>query len=189
MFDILTYGEPALRVKAKPVRRVDKEIKRLLDEMLETMEDGDGLGLAAAQVGVPLRLLVCKVQDVSYVLVNPRISWRARDTEWGVEGCLSLPDLRGMVERAVAVTVSAVDGEGKKQTIRAEGLLARVLQHEIDHLGGVLFTDRADLNTLYWLVEVPAEEAEGGVRIERVPTTWEEAEAKLLSLLPAGAHA
>ncbi len=142
---IRIMGDPVLRQKAEPLQAVDEDIRRLIKDMFDTMYQADGVGLAAPQVGVSQRIIVVDPheQDVKpFGLVNPVIVQSADDVERGEEGCLSIPGLKDIVERPAAVVVEALDAEGKPVRIEAEGLLARVLQHEVDHLDGILFIDR-----------------------------------------------
>lgn len=149
--EILTSGAPVLRQKAKKVKRVDASTHKLIDDMLETMHAANGLGLAATQVGVSLRVLVIEMpQDdedphsgEQVVLVNPEIV-KSEGEQFGEEGCLSVPGYIGMIRRAMRVSVKGLNGKGKEVRVNGEGLLARALQHEIDHLDGVLFTDRLE---------------------------------------------
>lgn len=174
--DIVLLGESVLRRKSKPVRAVDAAVRRLIDDLLATVAEAHGLGLAAPQVGVARRVIVAHDGEIDpLVLVNPRILKRSgRDT--GTEGCLSMPGLYGLVPRSKTLVVEALDRAGRTVTIEAEGLLARCIQHEIDHLNGVLFIDHAE--SLWWLEEVDGDaegEPEGeepGVR--RVPTTTDD---------------
>ncbi|HEV7665829.1 MAG TPA: peptide deformylase [Chloroflexota bacterium] len=141
---ILVVGNPVLRQKAKKVSQIDKPIQRLIDDMIETMKAAPGVGLAAPQIGVPLRLAVIDVDDTITVIVNPEIIKRIGDVELD-EGCLSVPGFWGRLNRADRVSVKALDRHGKELRIRdAEGLLAQALQHEIDHLDGYLYVDRMD---------------------------------------------
>ncbi len=141
---ILVVGNPVLRQKAKRISQVDKPIQRLIDDMIETMRAAPGVGLAAPQVGVPLRLAVIEVDEKVTVLINPEIIKTIGETELD-EGCLSVPGFWGQVTRAERVSVKALDRNGKEQRIRdAEGLFAQALQHEIDHLDGKLYIDRVD---------------------------------------------
>ena len=136
------YGDPVLRRKAKPVGEITPEIQSAIDDMVETMFDQVGIGLAAPQVGIALRLVV--VDDGkrgTRALVNPSIVER-RGTMVGEEGCLSLPGIFGEVERSEWIRVQATDRDGAPTTLEARGMLARVIQHEIDHLDGILFIDR-----------------------------------------------
>jgi len=167
---IVHYPAPVLRKKAAPIDRVTPEIARFMDEMVETMYADNGVGLAAPQVGISLRIIVVDVGDGPLHLVNPVIIAR-EGSQTGVEGCLSLPNLHGDVVRAMKVTVRALNIHGKKVTLSGEGLWARAMQHEIDHLDGILFTDHVDPATLHW---VTTEEGHDGDYIER-PTTLEDA--------------
>lgn len=133
---------PVLRKKAKPVRRVDARLRKLADDMLETMRAAPGVGLAAPQVGLSERLIVVEYDEQQFALANPEILWASDETEVGEEGCLSLPSLYGDVERSSAARVRGLDMANKRVTIEAEGWLARIFQHEVDHLDGILFPDR-----------------------------------------------
>jgi peptide deformylase len=141
---ILVVGNPVLRQKAKKVSQIDRPIQRLIDDMIETMKVAPGVGLAAPQVGVPLRLAVIEVDDKLTVIVNPEIVKTSGDVELD-EGCLSVPGFWGRLNRAERVSVKALDRHGKELRIRdAEGLFAQALQHEIDHLDGHLYIDRME---------------------------------------------
>src|SRR5260370_5209051 len=141
---ILVVGNPVLRQKAKKVTQVDRPIQKLIDDMIETMKVAPGVGLAAPQIGVPLRLAVIDVDDKITVIVNPEIVKRVGEVELD-EGCLSVPGFWGRLNRAEKVSVKALDRHGKELRIRdAEGLFAQALQHEIDHLYGHLYIDRMD---------------------------------------------
>jgi peptide deformylase len=132
-----------LRAKAKKVSRFDAYLERLVTDMWETMRAAPGVGLAAPQVGESIRVLVAEYEDEAVALVNPEIIKRSEDEELGTEGCLSIPGFIGDdVARASAITVKARDPKGKEIRVKAEGWYARILQHEIDHLDGVLYTDR-----------------------------------------------
>lgn len=138
-------GDPILRTKAEPVADITAEVRTLITDMFETMYAEDGVGLAAPQVGIGQRVIVVDPRDESvepFALVNPQIQRASDDTEKGEEGCLSLPGLKEMVERPTTVTVTGLSDAGEPVTIEAEGLLARILQHEIDHVDGILFIDR-----------------------------------------------
>jgi peptide deformylase len=178
--EIVMLGEPVLRAKAKPVKAVDAATRRLIDDLVQTMDQADGLGLAAPQIGVGKRVVVCRDEDRVLALVNPRIEAR-RGRETGVEGCLSMPGLQGNVPRAKVVTVSGLDRAGRTVSYEADGLLARVFQHEIDHLNGALFIDHT--RDLWWLERVgdeddDEEEADDEhVQLQRVPTTLREVES------------
>jgi peptide deformylase len=149
--EILTYPDPILLAKAQVVARVSSRIQRLAQNMLETMYPASGIGLAAPQVGVQKRVIVVDVGEGALVLVNPTIA-TAEGEQLGLEGCLSLPDLVGEVRRAEWVTVNGLNGQGRPVRLEGEGLLARVLQHEIDHLDGILFVTRVEDLTRLWKV-------------------------------------
>lgn len=139
---IRRYGDPVLRRRASPVTEITPEIQRLIDDMVETMYDALGIGLAATQVGVPHRILVVDVgRGEARVYVNPEIVEQDGQVV-GEEGCLSLPGIFADVARAKRVVVEGRDREGRPIREEAQGLMARVFQHEIDHLDGVLFIDR-----------------------------------------------
>ena len=146
---ILTVEHPVLRQKARKVPRVDTSIQRLLDDLAETMLDAPGAGLAANQIGVPLRVCVVKGDENQiWGLVNPVIV-KAAGSQVGDEGCLSKPGWVGEVERHESVVVKALNRHGKEVRIKSTGFTARAFQHELDHLDGVLFTDRlTSLDTL-----------------------------------------
>jgi len=135
---IYPFTDPLLRRRAQPIERVGKTLQPLIDDMVATMRAADGMGLAAPQVGVSARLFVAEL----YVFINPRVIAASTETETADEGCLSLPGYRGLVERPARVTVRGKNRRGKERTIEAEGALARCFQHEIDHLDGILYTDR-----------------------------------------------
>jgi peptide deformylase len=159
VLEILTKENPRLRVKAHRVPRVDDSIRRLMDDMVETMLDAPGVGLAATQVGVSLRVMVMKVDNQLFTLANPEIV-RSGGEQTGYEGCLSVPGLIGEVTRAERVTMKGLNRYGKEVRIKGEGLLARAIQHEIDHLDGVLFIDKlTSLDTLREVDEGSEEEA------------------------------
>ncbi len=143
VMEIKKMGDPVLKQICAPVEHVDKKIRRLLDDMAETMYAKEGVGLAAPQVGVPLRMAVINVDKKKlYDLINPVIVER-EGSMVDQEGCLSFPGLFGDVERAEKVRVEYLNRYGKKKFVEAEGLLARALQHEIDHLDGKLFIEIA----------------------------------------------
>lgn len=146
LLEIKTFPDKVLRVKAEPVETIDDEIKVLMDNMVETMHTNKGVGLAAPQVGVSKRIIVVDPsagEDKSQIIqvVNPEIL-TVEGEQVGEEGCLSIPGEYENVRRAEKVTVQALNDKGNTYTIEAEGFLARVFQHEIDHLNGVLFIDR-----------------------------------------------
>ncbi|MBE3588958.1 MAG: peptide deformylase [Thermoanaerobacteraceae bacterium] len=142
IYKIVLYGDEVLREKARPVTRITPNILRLLDNMRDTMYDARGVGLAAPQVGVSKRVIVVDTGEGLIELINPEIV-EARGEETDTEGCLSLPDVLGEVPRAVEVRVRGLDRHGRPVEHQASGFLARALQHEIDHLDGILFIDRA----------------------------------------------
>jgi peptide deformylase len=138
------YGDPVLRMRANEVEAFDEELARLAERMVELMHEADGIGLAATQVGVLRRLFVFNDDGEDRVMVNPVITRRDGDAEVDDEGCLSLGSVRVPVERVVAVTISASDESGGDVTLELEGLSARVVQHELDHLDGTLMIDRTN---------------------------------------------
>ncbi len=152
ILDIVTFPDPFLRLKAKQVTKFDTELQTLIENMFETMRAAPGVGLAAPQIGESVRLVVVEYTEdedenakpKKYVLVNPEIVKRSEETITDLEGCLSLPGLAGTVERHQSVTVKAKNRFGKPIKIEAEEWLARIFQHEIDHLDGVLYIDRAE---------------------------------------------
>ncbi len=143
---IITLPDPKLRLISKPLERVDDSVRKLLDDMVDTMHEAPGIGLAAIQVAEALRMLVVDLAKKDeppqpLFFINPEIVWSADDRSVYEEGCLSIPEYYEEVERPASVRARFVDRNGKQQEIHAEGLLATVLQHEIDHLDGVLFID------------------------------------------------
>ncbi len=165
--EVVKLPEAILRKQAHKVTDFGKETQVLIDDMIETMRAEPGVGLAAPQVNVPLRLIVVEyplndseegAKPKTFVVVNPEIVKMSEATVKGIEGCLSVPNLFGEVERAIEVTVTGLNRQGKKQKIHATGWLARIFQHEIDHLNGILFVDRAE--KLY-----QPEEVEDGDRV------------------------
>ena len=144
LLSILRYPDPRLHTVAKPVVEVDELLRALVADMLTTMYDAAGIGLAATQVDVHERLVVIDVsdeRDQPLVLINPEITWASEETRLGEEGCLSVPGIYDGVERSVAVTVQALDLDGKLQSHQAEGMLAVCIQHEMDHLLGKVFVE------------------------------------------------
>ncbi|NYT30671.1 peptide deformylase [Rhizobium sp. WYCCWR 11128] len=143
---LIILPDPVLRQLSKPIERVDSDLQRLADDMLETMYDAPGIGLAAIQIGVPRRVLVIDIaregeEKQPQVFINPEIVRSSDERSVYEEGCLSIPDYYAEVERPAVVSVKYLDRNGKEQTVEADGLLATCLQHEIDHLNGVLFID------------------------------------------------
>ncbi|APC08018.1 peptide deformylase [Neomoorella thermoacetica] len=149
---ILTLGDPLLREKSQPVRKITTNVWKLLDNLADTMYDAPGVGLAAPQIGVLKRVIVVDVGEGLTELINPEVI-AASGEEVGAEGCLSIPGAQGEVPRAAVVTVRGLDRHGRVREIRAEGLYARALQHEIDHLDGILFIDKV----VRWLENQPGE--------------------------------
>lgn len=138
-------GDPVLRTKAAPARTVTAEMRKLIHDMFDTMYAEEGVGLAAPQVGVTERVIVVDPHDDEtqpFALINPEILESSRETEKNEEGCLSIPGLRDLVERFSRVRVRGMSPEGEVREIEAAGILSRILQHEVDHLDGVLFLDR-----------------------------------------------
>jgi peptide deformylase len=144
LLPILRFPDPKLHTVAKPVQAVDARIKKLVGDMLETMYDADGIGLAATQVDVHERVVVIDVSEQRnqpLVLINPEITWASAEKQVSDEGCLSVPGIYDGVERAAQVKVTAIDGEGQSRTIEAQGILAVCIQHEMDHLLGKVFVE------------------------------------------------
>ncbi len=156
--EIYTVPDDVLRRKARKVTDFGPELQTLIDDMVETMRDAPGVGLAAPQVGVSLRVIVVEFGDEEdeeippklYTVVNPEIKRNSKETELGTEGCLSIPGIVGDVERQLGVVVKGQNRHGKPMRIKADGWLARIFQHEIDHVDGILFTDRAER---LWMLE------------------------------------
>ncbi len=157
---IVTLPDPVLRKKAKAVTKFDKNLNRLIEDMIETMRAAPGVGLAAPQVNAPERVIVVEYAEEEiveetpdeerpkpkpklYVLVNPEIVKSSIEVETGIEGCLSIPGLVGEVERNLKIQLKGFNRRGQPVKIKAEGWLARIFQHEMDHINGVLFSDRA----------------------------------------------
>lgn len=154
MLEIVTIPNPILRQKAKKIEQIDDDVQNLIDAMLETLEKNPrgGVGLAAPQVGFSRRLLLAKnsreKDGKMYPLINPEITNRSQETGLAFEGCLSIPEVWGQVERSLKIIVKAENRMGKKITLKAAGFFARVLQHEVDHLDGILITDKMVGKTL-----------------------------------------
>ena len=144
LLEVLKAGNPVLKQVSVPVERVDKKLKKLMDDMAETMYENDGVGLAAPQIGQNSRLVVIDCQDEHGLLelINPVITFKEGEVV-DTEGCLSVPDIYGEVTRAAKVKVEFMNRRGKRQHLTATGLLARCIQHELDHLEGQLFIDIA----------------------------------------------
>jgi peptide deformylase len=143
---IITLPDPKLRLVSQKIERVDEPLRKLMDDMIETMHDAPGIGLAAIQIAEPIRLLVIDIAKKEeppqpQVFVNPEIVWSSEERSTYEEGCLSIPEYYAEVERPASVRARFLDRDGKPTEVLAEGLLATVLQHEIDHLDGILFID------------------------------------------------
>ncbi len=156
---MVAYPAPVLRQKAKRVTNIDGAIARLIDDMVETMHEAGGVGLAAPQVGIPLRVAVIELPgEETIVLVNPKIVKRSGERQVE-EGCLSVPGYRGEIQRSVKVIAKGLDRRGREIRIKGEGLLAQVLEHEVDHLNGTLYIDHLEsIDKLYQVapdVETP----------------------------------
>lgn len=157
--EIVYLPNPILRKKAKPVTKFDKDLQTLIDDMIETMREAPGVGLAAPQINLPMQLAVIEYAEGEddedrpedapppekkiFVIINPEITKVSEEKVLGIEGCLSIPGLVGEVERHHVIEVKALNRHGNPIKIKAEGWLARIFQHEIDHLNGVLYTDKA----------------------------------------------
>lgn len=144
MLKIITHPNPILRQKAKPIKNTaDPELQKLIPELAELMLKSDGLGIAAPQVAKSIRLIIVRYKDGTLAMVNPKITSRSLLKEIDEEGCLSVPNMFGQVKRCKKITVKYQDERGKIHKLSGQGLLARVIQHETDHLDGVLFIDKA----------------------------------------------
>ena len=145
ILEITKLGEDILRQKAQPVAEVNDEIRKLADDMIETMIEANGVGLAGPQVGKSLRIFVAMADDdVKRVFINPQIIKTSEEVGDYEEGCLSIPQVYETITRPVQVTVQALNEKGRPFTLEADGLLARIIQHEYDHLDGILYIDRGD---------------------------------------------
>lgn len=142
VYKIVEMGDPVLREKAQAVTKINKNIQKLLNDMADTMYAAKGVGLAAPQIGISKRVIVVDVGEGLWEVINPEIISK-KGEECGVEGCLSIPGVTGQVYRAAHVVVTGLDRNGNEIRIEAGGLGARALQHEIDHLDGILFIDKA----------------------------------------------
>jgi peptide deformylase len=157
---IVQYAEPVLRQKSKKVHRVDDSIQQLVQDLIDTVHDAGGAGLAAPQIGVPLRAIVTNIDDKLHVVINPELVEMSEEEVEGEEGCLSIPGWYGPVRRKERVTVRGLNRKGKPIKIKSEGWEARCFQHEVDHLNGVLFIDRMDDRSKLHKVETQEEEEE-----------------------------
>lgn len=140
LLDLHLLGSPVLRTRSDEVAVVDDQVRRFVDDLFETMDAADGIGLAANQVGDTRRIAVVGVEDTRFVMINPVVSGAGGSAK-GEEGCLSIPDLYADVTRPDRIVLEALDRDGRPFRLEAEGLLARAIQHEIDHLDGILFID------------------------------------------------
>lgn len=150
---IYCLPDEALRRKAKKVPKIDSSIKKLISDMIETMQKEEGVGLAATQIGVPLKVAVLQMpKQEPVVIVNPKVVKRSGERVL-MEGCLSVPGYQGEVIRSVSITVKGINELGKEIRIKAEGLMAQALEHEIDHLDGVLYIDRVESDDKIYKIE------------------------------------
>ncbi len=139
---IIKYPNPILRKKSEELKEITPGIKELVFDMIETMEKNEGVGLAASQIGVLKRIIICQTEKGPETFINPKIIKKSREKTFEEEGCLSIPGIRLKIKRAKEIEVEVLGEDGKEVVIKADGLLARILQHEIDHLDGILFIDR-----------------------------------------------
>jgi peptide deformylase len=164
---IVLSDNPLIREKSRHVRHVNSDMRRLIDDMVETMQTSNGIGLAAIQIGETQRVIVVQLPEDEenpesaklYAIVNPKLARTSREMEDGLEGCLSIPGWVGEVSRHSAVTVKGLDPQGQRVRIKARGMLARVFQHEIDHCDGILFIDHIEDPEKIWAVSEGEEEA------------------------------
>ncbi len=164
---ILTLGNPILRQKSHPVSKITKAEMRLIDDMFETMEENEGVGLAAPQVAVLKRIFVARWEGETFAVINPVIEWQSSELVKGSEGCLSIPRVRAEVNRHLKIRLKGIDRNGNPIVLEPEGWLARIFQHEIDHLDGILIIDRSD--ELFWVTTELDED--GKERTKLIPTT------------------
>lgn len=146
---IFTYPDKVLKKKSAAVGKLKPEDRALIRDLIDTMYQEDGVGIAAPQVGVSKRIIVISpnaVRGEERALINPQILQYSKDQEWGTEGCLSVPGVSGQIRRSVSVTIKALDVNGKPFTEKLKGFPARVAQHEVDHLNGILLIDRLEFN-------------------------------------------
>jgi peptide deformylase len=164
--EIIEVGDPRLRTRSRPIKAITPDIRQLVDDMVETMHANNGIGLAAVQVGELVRVIIVELpedeEDVDrghrYIVLNPEIVKLSRETEVGIEGCLSVPGYVGEVDRSTMALIRGMDINGKKFRLRARGFLARVFQHEIDHCNGILYIDRLTETDRIWEVTKGEEE-------------------------------
>jgi len=170
--EIVTLPHPILRRKARKVSDFGSDFQKLVDDMIDTMREAPGVGLASPQVNVPMRVITVEFGDEEdeevppklYVMANPEITRKSKETIMGIEACLSIPEIAGDVDRPVTVTVKGQNRRGQPLKIKATGWLARIFQHEIDHLNGVLFVDRAES---VWKIEEEASQVGPPGTVER----------------------
>lgn len=141
--NIYVFGEPVLREKARPVEKFDSSLQKLIKRMIAAMKEADGVGLAAPQIGIPCRVIVVDVGEGPFALINPEVIWESEEKSDFDEGCLSFPGVTVTITRPERIRIQYLDEKGNKNILEADSLLARVIQHEIDHLNGVLIIDRA----------------------------------------------
>lgn len=164
--EIVKMPHATLRQKARPITKIDADLQKTIDEMIAKMREANGVGLAAPQVDLPYRMAVIETlpdyddegQEIPdsrqlYVIINPEIVWKSPDMAEGIEGCLSIPGYLGEVSRHKSIRVRALDRNGKKVKLRLKGWTARIFQHEIDHLDGVLYIDRLTAPENLWTEE------------------------------------
>ena len=180
VLDVINYGHPLLRQIAEPYQK-DEVTEEFIQDMLETMKEEDGVGLAAPQVNVSKRLITLTDFKNEYVLFNPEIIAHSEQKKTDIEGCLSLPGLQAMVPRYEKVIVRAMNQDWEPVEIKGSGLLAVVLQHEIDHLNGILYIDRADLDTLVWI-----EYDDEGDKSTKIKTTVKEVQEEFEEIFHRG---
>ena len=153
-------SDASLRQKAKRVPAIDQSIRRLIDDMVKTMQQSNGVGLAAPQIGVPLRIAVLQMPgEEPFAIINPEIVKRSGDRVV-MEGCLSVPGYQGEIKRSSSVTVKGLDEQGKPLRIKADGLLAQALEHEIDHLNGVLYLEHIESEDKLYKLEPATDKTE-----------------------------
>ena len=157
---IVSYPDPLLRRRAKKVSNIDSSVQRLINDMVETMHEVRGVGLAAPQIGVPLRVIVIELPgEETIAMVNPEIVKRSGE-RLVIEGCLSVPGYRGEIKRSLKVTAKGLDLRGREIRIKGEGLLAQALEHETDHLNGILYIDHVESEDKLYKAEADTEAPE-----------------------------
>ncbi len=154
LLNLRTLPDPVLRQKARRISKLDDSLQKLIDDMIDTMREANGVGLAANQVGILQRVVVIEIpeEDEVRVLINPTII-RREGERIVEEGCLSIPDYRGELTRSLKVRARALDRDGKEVRIKADGLLAQALEHEIDHINGILYIDHLESSDKLWKIE------------------------------------